>query len=221
MLLKGAVMRKFLLGVVLFFAALGPCFADSQGSATGGTMGTQSTLAGCIYQSSPATLSNNQQTGLNCDTSGVLNVNVTGGSGGTVTATQGTPNAGGTLAWPVISQPSATSTSGISAVFSSAVETSHVIKAGAGNLYSFNVSADATLSAAAWEVLIFNSTTAPAAGAVTPVKCYQVPAGTTSVSGAWPTPIYFSTGISITVSTATTCFTQTDSAHGFISADAK
>lgn len=65
-------MRKFIIGVILFFAALGPSFADSQGSATGGTMGTQSTLAGCAYQTSPATLSNNQQTGLRCDTSGAL-----------------------------------------------------------------------------------------------------------------------------------------------------
>ncbi len=65
-------MRKFILGLLLFFAALGPCLADSQGSATGGTIGTQSTLAGCQYQSSPSTLSNNQQTGLRCGADGVL-----------------------------------------------------------------------------------------------------------------------------------------------------
>lgn len=70
--LKGIVMRKFILGIVLFFAALGPCFADSQGSATGGTAGTQSTLAGGIYQSSPPTLSNGQQTGLRTDSAGNL-----------------------------------------------------------------------------------------------------------------------------------------------------
>lgn len=116
---------------------------------------------------------------------------------------------------------SAASTAGVAPVQSSAVETGHVIKASAGNLYDFNVSADATLAAAQWEVLIFNSTTVPASGAVTPVKCYIAPAGTTSVSGAFPTPMYLGTGISIAVSTAATCFTKTDSAHGFISANAQ
>lgn len=121
----------------------------------------------------------------------------------------------------IVDVPSAASSSGVAPVQSSAVETGHVIKASAGNLYDFNVSADSTLAAAAWEVLIFNSTTVPASGAVTPVKCYIAPAGTTSVSGAFPTPMYLGTGISIAVSTATTCFTKTDSAHGFISADAQ
>lgn len=184
-------------------------------------MGTQSTLAGCIYQSSPSTLSNNQQTGLSCATDHSLNVTVTGGTGGTVTANQGTPNAGTTNAWPVITVPSAVAASGLVSVQSSAVETGHVIKAGAGNLYDFNVSADATLAASQWEVLIFNSATVPASGSVTPIKCYIVPAGTTSVSGAFPTPLYLGTGISMAVSTAATCFTKTDSAHGFISADAQ
>lgn len=199
--------------------AAGSALADSQGSATGGTAGTQSTGAGCIDQA--PSLSSGQQATLSCDANGNLKVIVTGGSGGTVTANQGTPNAGGTSAWPVISNPSAGTAAGLTSVQSSAVETSHAIKASPGNLYDFNVSADATLSAAVWEVMIFNATSPPSAGAVTPVKCYQVPAGTTSVSGAFPTPLFMGTGISITVSTATTCFTQTDSAHGFISAGAK
>ncbi len=150
-------------------------------------------------------------------------ITIQGIASGTVVPVSGTITAVTTITNPLPTTPTplATSTAGLAPVNSSAVETSHVIKAGAGNLYSFNVSADSTLSAAAWEVLIFNSTTAPAAGAVTPVKCYQVPAGTTSVSGAWPAPLYLGTGISMTVSTATTCFTQTDSAHGFISGDAK
>jgi hypothetical protein len=140
-------------------------------------------------------------------------VGVKGSDGSAITSTSNP--------FPTTATPLATSASGVAPVVSSAVETSHVIKAGAGNLYSFNVSADSTLAAAQWEVLIFNATSAPAAGAVTPVKCYIVPAGGTSISGAFPTPLYLGTGISITVSTATTCFTQTDSAHAFISGDAK
>jgi hypothetical protein len=129
----------------------------------------------------------------------------------------------GTGTFPVQStqSPSSASTAGVAPAQSTSVETGHVIKNSAGNLYSFNVSADATLAAAQWEVLIFNSATVPASGAVTPVKCYIVPAGGTSVSGAFPTPLYLATGISIAVSTATTCFTKTDSAHGFISAYAQ
>lgn len=137
---------------------------------------------------------------------------------GTVTANQGTAGSAG---WPVIDFPSAASTAGVPSVQSSALETGHVIKASAGNLYSFNVSADSTLSSVAWAVLIFNSTTVPASGAVTPVKCYLAPIGTTSISGAFPMPLYLGTGISIAVSTGQTCFTKTDSAHGFISANAQ
>lgn len=116
---------------------------------------------------------------------------------------------------------SAASAAGVAPVQSASVETGHVIKSSAGNLYDFNVSADATLSAAAWAVMIFNSTTVPAAGAVTPVKCFLAPAGATSISGAFPTPLYLGTGISMAVSVGQTCFTKTDSAHGFISANAQ
>ena len=76
---------------LMFVAALGilvtPALADSQGSATGGTAGTQSTGAGCINQT--PTLSANQQATLSCNSSGALNVNLTGGSGGAVTTNPG------------------------------------------------------------------------------------------------------------------------------------
>ena len=213
------MLKRIFVYAMAFMLAAGSALADSNGSATGGTAGTQSTGAGCINQS--PTLSTGQQATLVCDSSGNLKVSISGGSGGTVTANQGTPNAGGANAWPVAPNPSSASTSGVAPVQSASVETGHVIKASPGNLYDFNVSADATLAAAQWEVLVFNSTTVPASGAVTPVKCYIVPAGTTSVSGAFPTPLYLGTGISMAVSTAATCFTKTDSAHGFISADAQ
>lgn len=57
----------------------GQAFADSQGSATGGTAGTQSTGAGCINQS--PSLSSGQQATLACDANGNLNVNVKSESG--------------------------------------------------------------------------------------------------------------------------------------------
>lgn len=67
----------FLLPMLLLAA---PAFADSQGSATGGTAGTQSTAAGCIYNSSQPTLVTGQQVTLQCDVNG--NVRTTGGGGG-------------------------------------------------------------------------------------------------------------------------------------------
>lgn len=93
-----------------------------------------------------------------------------------------------------------------------------VTTTGQASLKSFNVSADSTLSGAAWWVMIFNATVAPADGAVAPVKCYAAPSGTTSISGAFEAPPWFSNGIVIVVST-TGCFSKTASAHAFISGD--
>lgn len=218
-------MNKFsmrsIIAATLSLCLITGAHADSLGSAAGGQPANQSNLSGGVCQSSPIALSNGQQASLLIDCTTHALITEDSGTGGTITANQGTPNAGGANAWPVISNPSAASTAGVAPVQSASVETGHVIKNAAGNLYDFNVSADATLAAAQWEVLIFNSTTVPSSGAVTPVKCYIVPAGVTSVSGAFPTPLYLGTGISIAVSTAATCFTKTDSAHGFISANAQ
>ena len=101
-----------------------------------------------------------------------------------------------------------------------ALATSQVIKSGAGNLYSFEVSADSTLSGAAWWILIFDATSDPGNGAVTPRKCYGQVAGATSAAYAWTTPIAFTAGIVIVAST-TGCYTETQSVHAFISGDAK
>lgn len=120
-----------------------------------------------------------------------------------------------TVPWNMAISPQSSATYGLSNVVSSAVETGHVIKASAGNLYAFEVTAGAT----AGEVLIHNSTTVPSAGAVTPVKCYNLPANNT-LAGSWePVPLQFGTGIAISFSTAATCFTQTNSSTAFISAD--
>ncbi len=100
-------------------------------------------------------------------------------------------------------------------------QTSKVICASACSLKSFEVMADSTLSGAAWEILILNATSDPGNGAVTPIKCYQFAAG--QVSGftkEFPTPINFSTGATIVVSTGTTCFTEAQSSHAtFIEGD--
>lgn len=104
------------------------------------------------------------------------------------------------------------------AVTTAALAANLVVHSGATTLISFDISADSTLSAAAWWVMIYNATSAPADGSVTPVKCYAVPTGTTVLAGAFTVPITFSTGVVIGVSTMG-CFDKAESAHAFISGD--
>lgn len=103
---------------------------------------------------------------------------------------------------------------------SSALAASLVVKASAGTLYSFTVSADTTLNAAQWYVMIFDATSLPVDGAVTPAKCYAIPAGAPGAGGTFDTGgVTFTTGIVFGVST-TGCFTKTASTHAlFIGAD--
>ena len=93
-----------------------------------------------------------------------------------------------------------------------------VAKASAGQLSSFQVQADSTLYASAWWLMVFDSATIPAAGTVTPAKCYPFQAGQPGGSFSFGTPVAFTAGISLAVST-TGCFSYTASTHAFIGAD--
>lgn len=110
-----------------------------------------------------------------------------------------------------------TTSSGTTHVQTSALVANLVVKASPGNLYDFEVAADAILSAAAWWVMIYDATSAPSDGSVTPAKCYAMPAGATTITGAFPAPTAFTSGITIGVST-TGCFSKTASTHAFIGA---
>jgi len=112
----------------------------------------------------------------------------------------------------VVIIPSPSAGAAIVPVVSLSVETGRVLKASAGNLYSVSV----TTGAVSGRVLVHNSTTVPAAGAVTPLDCAIVAANST-VMLSYDPPMRLGTGISVSFSTATTCFTQTDSATAFIS----
>ena len=85
-------------------------------------------------------------------------------------------------------------------------------------LAGFEVSVDSTLLAVPWWIMIFDATSAPADGAVTPAKCFGVPANTPSKAYGFTYPPTFNNGITIAVST-TDCFNKTESAHAFISGD--
>lgn len=150
-------------------------------------------VVGGQYHTTPPTVTNGQTVGIQVDSHGVVAVS---------------PG------------PSSASGAGVAYTSSAALAANQVVKASAGNLYSFDVSADSTLSAAAWWIMIYDAASAPVDGAVTPAKCYAMPAGTTGYAAAFFTPLRLGTGITIGVSTAG-CFTKTASTHAFISGDAQ
>lgn len=106
--------------------------------------------------------------------------------------------------------PTATATnSGITIVSSSALESSHVLKASAGNLYSVYVTTGAVQG---W-LLTVNATSAPTAGgaAIAPVDCVYAPANqTTGFSMSGDPPDAYSTGI-VAVFSSSGCLTNTAS----------
>ena len=120
----------------------------------------------------------------------------------------------------VVVTPTSASGAATSRTTTTALAANLVVKGSAGNLYGFTVSADSTLSGAAWWIMVYDATSAPADGAVTPAKCYAMPSGVTSASYSFPAPTAFATGITIGVSTDG-CFTKAASIHAFISGDYK
>ncbi len=116
----------------------------------------------------------------------------------------------------VVEVPSAAAAAGVTTVASAAVSGGQVIKASAGNLYGFNV----VSGASAGYVMVFNSTTVPADGAVTPTRCIPLAANTGIDINLRGQPTRFSTGIAIVFST-TGCYTKTASATAFIAGDAQ
>lgn len=112
--------------------------------------------------------------------------------------------------------PTAAAAAGIAPVVSTAVEANHVLKAGAGNLYGFQVTSGGTSGF----VMVYNSVSAPADGAVTPAKCFELPANSTIGVDFAPIPMVLTTGITIGFS-STGCFTKTASATAFFSGHVK
>lgn len=99
----------------------------------------------------------------------------------------------------------------VAPVASTALEASHVICAAACTLYSGQITTGGT----AGFLLIFDATSAPSDGAVTPKKCVTV-AANTSVGMAAVTPLSFTTG-AVVVFSSTGCFTKTASATAYFS----
>lgn len=196
----------------------------------------QTSVAGTATAAAP-TYGEGNDNKLSLDLAGNLRVTNTGtGGGGPATIADGADVTQGALADAIVAAgatgslsaklrrltndiglliPTTTAAAGIVPVATSALATSKVIKASAGNLYSFNGSS----TTVAGFFLIHNTTSAPAAGAVTPVRVFPVGLNQ-AVEVTFDPPLQLATGISITFTSAATPFTQTDSATAFISGSA-
>lgn len=93
---------------------------------------------------------------------------------------------------------------------SAAVESNHVAKASAGNLYRVAITTGAT----AGYLMVFNATTAPADGAVAPLLCRAIAATSSLSIGLADMPARYTTGITLVFS-STGCFTKTASATAY------
>lgn len=109
----------------------------------------------------------------------------------------------------VLVKSSSAAAAATTAASSTAAANNLVLKASAGNLYDLTV----TIGATSGYLMLFDATSLPSDGAVTPVHCYPVTSNGTNggVSLSWPTPKRFATGITAGFST-TGCFTLTASA---------
>ncbi len=106
--------------------------------------------------------------------------------------------------------PTSASTAAIAPVISSAAESNHVLKGSAGNLYSVYVTTGAT----AGFLMVFNATSAPGDGAVTPIHCVGVGINSSVGINFNGPPESYATGITAVFS-STGCFTKTASATAF------
>lgn len=196
--------------------------------------GTKSILLGMQYNSTQATFTNAQQGAVQGTSRGAIYV-ATGSDAFTATVngsgTAGTANAGvltiqGIASMTpvqvtlpttpliasgngVIAAPTSVSTGATTRSSGTAAASSQVLKASAGNLYDLKV----TIGATSGYLLLFDATSLPSNGAVTPVFCERVNSDGTAggASFAWPMPFPFATGITAGFST-TGCFTLTASA---------
>lgn len=174
-------------------------------------------VLGCVYQSSPPTLTTGQTGFAQCDSTGHLS---TGGGGPTANVAVVSPLGHATVdtaavsivpsataQFPTYIVPSSNSTVGITPVVSGSAEASHVLKAGAGNAYSIYAT---NLTATAGFLVVLNSTSAPGDGAITPIACAPLsPNGVASINYAPGPPGVFSTGITAVITSAASCFTKT------------
>ncbi len=178
--------------------------------------------SGSISQSSPCQSNNPLYVTGTVSPTGTQDVNLTQVGGATVATghgtaagairvelpTDGTGVVGLTTSSSVIGKVGIdTAMTGLTPVVSGSAESSHVLKNAAGSLWSVYAS---NLTGTAGFLQVFNATSAPTDGAVTPLECVPLPAnGVASLNFNSGPPGTYSTGITAVVSSASTCFTKT------------
>lgn len=207
-----------------------PVYADSLGSAVGGTAGNQSSMAGGLCQGSPTALSNGQQAGLLIDCTTHALITEGAGGGGATTVTQsansliGVKGADGstitstTNPVPTEAVPSNAASVALTPCVAQGVSTLQCGTAAAKNAYVFYL----TATADSW-LMIFNTTTTPTNGSTTAgvasgnmEDCVKVPSGTTVSIGGLPIPKRYSVGAFMAIS-STACATLTLATTGLLS----
>lgn len=107
----------------------------------------------------------------------------------------------------VVIAPTSASAAGITPVVSASAESGHILKGSAGNLYGVYAT---NLTATAGFLIVTNTATVPADGAVTPIACVPLTAsGVASINYVPGPPAVFATGISAFVSSNASCFAKT------------
>ena len=199
-------------------------------------------VGGALFNNTLPTLTDGQAAALQSDNKGSLNVSIRTGTGAannygaTGDAFAGGPSLafqtynlgfngstwdrlrvlGSTGPLSVGVGATANTAAGITPAVSTSAEATRVLKASAGNLYSVYAT---NLTATAGFLVVLNATSAPGDGAIAPLACVPLPAsGTASINfNPGPAAVY-STGITVVLTSAATCFTKTTGTiTGFIS----
>lgn len=125
------------------------------------------------------------------------------------------PSVGDATGSYTVATPTASANNALIPVVSTTLESCHVLKASAGNLYSLGV----TIQATTVIIQVFNATSAPGDGAVTPIWSMPVISNGTLGGDSWnfTIPLRGSTGLTVCASSATTPFTKTASATAMFS----
>ena len=120
--------------------------------------------------------------------------------------------------WPGAEIPNSLAVTGVAPVSTAnSSQTSLILKNSAGNLYDLNVTTGST----AGYVEVFNSSTVPSTGTVSPALCFSLAANSTLILAWHSSPLYFSNGIVVVFSSASTCATYTASSTAFIAGAVK
>lgn len=148
-----------------------------RGTVAAGTAAANSMLTGCVYNSTPITLTNGQQAAVQCSVNGYPTVTVSNtNANGQATMANSSPVviASNQTAIPVTNTPAAGTSGGATpaAIIAANSNNSTSLKGSAGMVYGVQTSNIDT--AAAW-LKLYDKATAPTCGTDTPVGIYLIP----------------------------------------------